>query len=441
MITPLSAPKIKQLFKIEFSNASNLSQVGGLAVFLEFLRKAEIQKRLDQVVGPIKAKALMEVMLGVLAGADSMEGVAGICKDPQIKGFMAKPLSATQITRTLREIRPSEIQALHDFSLSLGLLDAANSLPHGRKMTVDVDATSLEKHGGQEGVEVGYVDRDAVAPCYQYLFFRNDQLNSLLYGTLRGGSAHSQNNFCGYLRRILPLFAGDWTLNLRADSGFFGEDAFDYCSEHRTHFFIKAPMTAARVAQANSQNLKWEKDFFDEDVEYSSYETRSAKGYVWREIFKRVRSRKKSGELLGDQMTFCLATNDLKRSNSSCYTFYNGRARIENTILEMKEDFALGGIVTQWFSVNDAITQMTIILYQLFSHFKRHCLDKAFQPKRLSTLRSQVFNVPARILTSGRRTWARVYNRFHGTLFYGRIFARIMSLRTVLVVAHRLSTA
>lgn len=441
MITPLSAQKIKQLFKIEFSNASNLSQVGGLAVFLEFLRKTEIQKRLAQVVGPIKAKVLMEIMLGLLAGADSMEGVARICNDPQIKGFMAKPLSATQITRSLREMRPSEIQALHDFSLALGLLDAANSPLRGRAMTLDVDATSLEKHGEQEGVEVGYIDKDVLAPCYQYLFFRNDQLNSLLYGTLRGGAAHSQNNFLGYLQRILPLFAGDWTLSLRADSGFFGEDAFDYCSEHQTYFFIKAPMTPARVAQANSPTLKWEQDLFDEDVEYASYETRSTKGFAWREIFKRVKSRKKSGELLGDQMTFCLATNDLKKSNSSCYSFYNGRARIENTILEMKEDFALGDIVTQWFGVNDAITQMTIILYQLFSHFKRHCLDKAFQPKRLSTLRTQIFNVPARILTSGRRTWARVYNRFHGAQFYGRIFARIMRLRTVLVVAHRLSSA
>ena len=338
-------------------------------------------------------------------------------------------------------MRPSEIQALHDFSLSLGLFDAANSPLKGRAMTLDVDATSIEMHGEQEGVEVGYIDRDAIGPCYQYLFFRNDQLNSLLYGTLRGGAAHSQNNFCGYLQRILPLFAGDWTLNLRADSGFFSEAAFDYCTEHRAHFFIKAPMNAARVAQANTPALKWEKDIFDEDVEYASYETLSAKGYAWREIFKRVKSRKKTGELLGDQMTYCLATNDLKKSNSSCYSFYNGRARIENTILEMKEDFAIGNIVTQWFGVNDAITQMTIILYQLFSHFKRHCLDKAFQPKRLSTLRTQVFNVPSRMLTSGRRTWSRVYNRFHGTLFYGRIFARIMGLRTVLVVAHRLSTA
>ena len=48
---------------------------------------------------------------------------------------------------------------------------------------------------------------------------------------------------------------------------------------------------------------------------------------------------------------------------------YNGRARIENTNCELKQDYNLGKIASQHFHVNDAIIQCTILLYQLVKSF------------------------------------------------------------------------
>lgn len=80
------------------------------------------------------------------------------------------------------------------------------------------------------------------------------------------------------------------------------------------------------------------------------------------------------------------------------------------------------------------------MLYQLVSHFKRHCLDKADQPRRLSTLRTVIFNVPGRALSSGRRDWLRLQNLFRDKLTYDRILARVNELKSILVIAPQLDS-
>ena len=433
MITPLSAEKIKQKFKVEFRQTAKVSQVGGAAVFVAFLREARIKERLQAEFGEPCARAILQVALGIFAGADDMEGVALICKDKLFKDYLKSPVSATQITRTLATMSPAQVQKLHEFTLSLGLLDITDSAFKGFLMALDFDATPLEMSGHQEGVEFGYVERDKIARCYQYLFVRNDYLKSLLYGTIRGGAAHSQNDFCGYLNMILPMFSGAWTLMVRADSGFFNEEAFDICCENKAYFLIKAPMSESRTMQALSDHLVWQTAESEKGVEHACRETRTKKGFVWREVFKRSRIFDKQRELLPGYRYDCIATNELKKPPSDVYKTYNGRARIENTNCEMKQDYHLGKIATQHFHVNDVITQSTIMLYQLVKHFQRHCLDKADQNLRLCTLRTKLFNVPAITISSARREWLRVHNVFKDFLAYSRIFARIIALRTVLV--------
>ena len=57
MITPLSAEKIKQKFKVEFRSTAKVSQVGGAAVFIAFLREARFKDRLEAEFGKACARA------------------------------------------------------------------------------------------------------------------------------------------------------------------------------------------------------------------------------------------------------------------------------------------------------------------------------------------------------------------------------------------------
>lgn len=431
MIPPLSDAQLKKEFGVEFVSCRKISQFAGLLPFMKFLERGKFRERLAASLGDYKAQCIWQVAFGILAGAEKMLHVEKVSKDPLIKRFLGKGVCATQVKRTLEKLSPSELACLHEFSLSLGLLDIVSTVKKGDLLTFDLDATAVERFGDQEGAEVGYLAKDQIAKCYQYLLVRCHQLNSFVYGTIRAGSTHSQNDFCGYLNQILTVFGGQWNLSIKGDSGFFNEEAFNICSANNTTFFIKAPMSEARSAQAQTEGLVWFKENPEDKIEYASYQTRSRQGYYWREVFKRIPQETDQKLIFASYDYYCVATNDLGMKDWEVFTTYNGRAHIENNIKELKYDYQLGGIVTESFAANDAITQATMILYQLMSHFKRTMLDKADSKKRLSTIRKQFLNVPGRLFSSARETWFRVYNVFVDKLYYARICARIKRVRNL----------
>ena len=77
------------------------SQYGGLPTFTRFLSQANLNERLVELLGKSAAKAMLQIMLGSLMGARTMEDVALFSKDKVIKDFIVRPLSATGIVRTL----------------------------------------------------------------------------------------------------------------------------------------------------------------------------------------------------------------------------------------------------------------------------------------------------------------------------------------------------
>lgn len=433
-IRTLSDEEIKREFGLEFVVVPSLTQFGGLQPFLRFLDKVRIRERLSACCGPDKASALLQLMFGLTVGAKSMEGVAEVCKDPVFKRFLKRPLSATQLTRNLKKLSACEIVNLHELTTALGIMEFAETSYRGLTVTLDIDATAVEKYGKQEGVAAGYIAKGDIKPCYQYLFVRNSNLHSFVYGTIREGSTHSQNGFLEYLKMLLPMFNGEWTLRLRADSGYFNEEAFSMCSAQNVEFYVKAPMSDSRQRLADLETIEWISDAADPNVAYASIQTNTKAGYIWREIFKRVRDKDSDKVLFPSYRTYCLATNNLDVSSSRAYEIYNGRANIENNIRELKNDYSLGKIVTESFQVNDAITQSTLILYILIGHFKRNCLDKEDQKAQLSTVRRKLFHLPARFISSSRYEWSRIYSVMFDKLKWSRIVSRVMALRSLLTL-------
>ena len=311
-IRTLSDEEIKRECGLEFVAVPSLTQFGGLQPFLRFLDRVRIKERLSACCGSDKASALLQLMCGLTVGAKSMEGVAEVCKDPAFKRFIKRPLSATQLTRTFKKLSASEIANLHELTTALGIMEFAETSYRGLTVTLDIDATAVEKYGKQEGVTAGYIAKDQIKPCYQYLFVRNSNLHSFVYGTIREGSTHSQNGFLEYLRMLLPMFNGEWTLRLRADSGYFNEEAFSMCSSQNVEFYIKAPMSDSRQRLADRESTLWTPDEADSSVSYASIQTNTKEGYIWREIFKRVRDKDSDELLFPSYRTYCLATNNLE---------------------------------------------------------------------------------------------------------------------------------
>ncbi len=429
----LTMADVKREFGIELDTSGNLAQFGGIRPFLALLKKADIKKRLAKVVGSDAARIILQISIGIIAGAADMEEIERIGKDPAIAPFLVSPLSATRIPRVLAEMTASDIEKLHEFVASLSLLDLATFHAKGGFLDIEADATAVEKCGKQEGVEVGYVDQDKFAPCYQYLLFRLHQTNAFMYGTIRAGSAHSQNGFSGYLNRFLPIFRdSQWRVRLRLDSGFFSDEAIDIATANKAFIFVKAPMSETRRDQALSPHFSWQTDLKDPAISWCEHRCVTANRSEYREVFKRM-EYKDDGMLFSDFRYACVVTSDLEMAPRAVFEHYNGRANIENSIRELKNDYKLGHIVTKSFAVNDVITQATLLAHVLIQHFKRLTLDKNDQNLQLASLRWRVFSLPTAIVRGARRKWYRISNVFMDANYFLRLLRRVLGQPSFLI--------
>jgi hypothetical protein len=428
--SPAEAKKILLDFGIEYSTKSNLSQLGGMKVLLDLLTRGRYRERLSEQFGPYKTRSLLQILIGLWAGARTMVEIGQVGKDPVVRKFIGAVVEEAQLGRDVRSFDKSEIEALHDFNISQTIFDLVQKTPQDETLYFDVDATSVEKFGHQEGVEKGYVGQDQPENCYQYLLIYFSNRKTFLHGTIRGGSAHSQNDFCGYLERFLPTLERRWLTVFRADSGYYNEKAFDLFSEHAATFFIKAPMSTSRQNFVQtSPALEWGLE--TAGISYASYVTNTKAGTKVREIYKRT------AQASDDQMSLlssasyrydCLSTNDFTTEESKSFSIYNQRANIENGIKELKEDYQLGMIVTDSFDANDVITQATMMAYALVQLLKNEVLPPKMSRMRLSTLRTQVFNIPGCIVHWARREITRIQNLFLPEELMAEIITRLGKL-------------
>lgn len=414
---PLSDAEARRIlsdFGIEYSTKTNFSQLGGMGVLLELLRRGKYHERLTERFGSYKARTVLQFLIGLWAGARTMVEVGQVGQDPLVRRFIGATIEEAQLGRDFRSFSKQEIEDFHDFNISQTIFDLIQKTPQSETLYFDIDATSVEKYGHQEGVEKGYVGSEDPESCYQYLFIYFGNRKTFLHGTIRAGSTHSQNDFCGYLERFLPMLERRWSTVFRADSGYYNERAFDLFSKHAATYFIKSPMSKSRQSFVQtSPALVWSAERSGES--YAAYLTKTKAGSTVREIYKRTQTSPLDQMSLFASTEYrydCLSTNDLTVDEDKAFGIYNQRANIENGIKEFKEDYQLGRIVTENFDANDAIMQATMMAYSLVQLLKNEVLPPKMSRQRLSTLRTHVLNVPACLVHWARKEITRIQNLF-----------------------------
>jgi len=90
------------------------------------------------------------------------------------------------------------------------------------------------------------------------------------------------------------------------------------------------------------------------------------------------------------------------------WTLCKPRANDENTIKELKEDFALGGFSMKKFYAVEAAMVLRVLVYNLFLLFKHEFLGKKEERRHLKTLRYKYFVIPAQMGSDGRDAILRI---------------------------------
>lgn len=84
------------------------------------------------------------------------------------------------------------------------------------------------------------------------------------------------------------------------------------------------------------------------------------------------------------------------------------RANDENTIKELKEDFALGGFSMKYFYSTEAAMLMRVFIYNLFVLFRQEILGQKEKPQQMKTLRYKYFVIPGQLGRDGKRLILRI---------------------------------
>ena len=106
--------------------------------------------------------------------------------------------------------------------------------------TLDVDSTVLTRYGNQQGALRGYNPNKPGRNSHHPLLAFVDECKMVANFWLRSGNAYTTNNFLSFLEDTMARLKGKKVSLLRADSGFYSKEIFDYVEKKGINYIIVA---------------------------------------------------------------------------------------------------------------------------------------------------------------------------------------------------------
>lgn len=277
--------------------------------------------------------------------------------------------------------------------------------------TLDVDSTVLTRYGSQQGAKKGYNPKKHGRNSHHPLLAFVDECKMTVNFWLRSGDAYTTNNFLSFLEDTLSRLHGKLISLLRADSGFYGKEIFDYLESKSIKYIIVARHYSTIQRKVAGIKNWWNLDdglqIAETPYQSDTWEEPRRLIVVRQQIQKRPKATGKQLKLFKDEGIYqnyrysCYITN-LDFSAQMIWNMYKGRADCENRIKEIKADFGFDNFNVQDFAATEAALNFVIIAYNIMSLFKQAVL-KSDKLHQLKTLRYKIFAIGGYITRSGNQ--------------------------------------
>lgn len=277
--------------------------------------------------------------------------------------------------------------------------------------TLDVDSTVITRYGTQQGAKKGYNPTKRGRNSHHPLLAFVDECKMVANFWLRSGDAYTTNNFLSFLEDTLCRLEGKMISLLRADSGFYSKEIFDYLEAKTIKYIIVARHYSTiqrKVAGIkNWWTLSDGLQIAETTYQSDTWENPRRLIIVRQHIQKRPKATGKQLKLFKEEGIYqnyrysCYITN-LDFSAQVVWNMYKGRADCENRIKELKADFGFDNFNMQDFAATEAALNFIMIAYNIMSLFKQAVLqsDKLYQ---LKTLRYKIFAIGGYLTKSGNQ--------------------------------------
>lgn len=411
-------PKGPRKFHFSFER-SGLTRFGGLSLFQSFCKSLGLRRFLQlSVRWPAyhpreyhPADLFLAHVVAIVAGIGRVENTQALIHNgliPPLLGLPNFPHRDTLRTFLWRFGPPAlqSLQAAHDklraeLFRRLGLLYSA---------VVDADTTALLTYGGQEGTAVGYIPkRRHGRPSYAPLISSEGRSGLSLGLELRAGNVHSSTGAWAFLEHVLaklPTSIAATRTRVRLDGAFYDRDIARPLDGERLGYVIVARMTrplkrSMVAARYHEFAHGWEAAEFP----YTPFR--------WNEAHRFVAVRRPSALEPEDiqqrlftfkQYTYhrVLVTN-LDLTPAAVWRFYCDRGFQELLLREFKDSYAMAKIPTRSFWANAAYMELILWAYDLVLAFQALCLPQEVQHWNISTLRRELWWLPAEWVRRGNR--------------------------------------
>lgn len=411
-------PKGPRKFHFSFER-TGLTRFGGLSLFQSFCKSVGLRHFLQLYVrwpdyhhrGYHPADLFLAHLVAVVAGIGRIENTQCLLHNglvPPLLGLPEFPHRDTLRTFLWR-FGPKELsrlQAAHDrlrqaLFQRLGLLYSA---------VVDADTTALMTYGHQEGTAVGYIPkRRHRQPSYAPLISSEGRSGLSLGMELRAGNVHSSTGAWEFLERMLaklPSSIASTRTRVRLDGAFYGKDIVHPLDGERLGYVIVAKMTRPlRNAMVAARYHEFAHGWEAAEFAYTPFR--------WNEEHRFVAVRRPTAlepeEVQQHLFTFkrytyhrALVTN-LQLTPEAVWRFYCDRGFQELLLREFKGSYAMAKIPTRSFWANATYMETILWAYDLVLAFQFLCLPEEVQHWNISTLRRELWWLPAE--------WVRRDNR------------------------------
>lgn len=372
---------------------------GGLYAVSEFLDQIRFPALFHKVFGKYRKvrkyhpwENISMIVATILSGGERLYDVERLASDPVLPDLFGNGIvpQDTTLRDDLKHIGKMNDQRQEMLFLLNEMLFKHQNI---KKITIDVDGTALPVDGYQEGAEVGYCPADQGSRCLQSLSAVCDETETVLAEETRSGNTHCANDVIPFIRRILDRFAPKMPhIVIRLDKGFFSDDLLTMLEEY-PNVIYEVAVPQHEPLRNRVRRLGY-KSYHGSEREYARI-SRTGGRYYYVE-----RTRKPPQTQLDllepDACTYrVIACNDSARQPHSLFRDYNGRGRDEQQICELKNEYALGKMVSGDFDVTKALCWVCHLAYTLTGMFRQIALRHELAKHRLRRLRFILFTTVA----------------------------------------------
>jgi len=386
------------------------SPFGGLYVLSEFLNQIKFHKLFDSILGKLRrircyhpVDSVTTLVASIVAGDERLYDIQRFSDDTVMCDLF--DLETIPHDTTIRDDlmligqRDKQRQELL-FQLNELLFEKHNVT----SITIDIDGTATPVDGHQQGAEKGYCPQEIGSRCFQSLSAICDETETAIAEQTRSGETHCANGIIDFMTMILDRFSGQMdSITVRLDAGFYSDDLIRLLESYpNVYYEIGVPQH--EWLQHKIQQLSY-KSYHQSTREYETFAYAEGLDGAFRHYYvKRTQNVDVQSDLFeSTDYSYRVIISNKERQPQVVVNHYNKRGRCEKSIEELKNQYALGKMVSHDFAVTKALFWISYITFTIIGMLRYVAFRRQMVKYRLRRLRFILFTAIGYYVSHARK--------------------------------------